>query len=81
MTHWQNLYRTSYLLALAVPAIKIFRHEASSPHNFILFPILAKSPRKVEGVTMNRSVLSLGVVVMCGLSRAPYCDVPPPALA
>ena len=43
------------MLAVVVPAIKILRHEASSPHNvFILFPILAKSLRKVEGVILMR---------------------------
>ena len=67
MTRWENLYFTSYLLALAVPAIKVLRHEASSPHNFFIqFPILAKSLMIVEGVALN-----LCVHQYCVISVAP----------
>ena len=74
-----NLYPTSYLLAAVEWSIKIFRHKASCPHNYLIrFRILAKSLRNVEGVALKRSVLSWGMTMTCGLCSAPYCDATPP---
>ena len=40
------------------PTIKILLHEASSPHNFFIqYPISAKFLRRVEEVSLNRSVV------------------------
>ena len=64
MKSYGNLYPTSYLLVVVEWSIQILRHKASCFHNFFIqFPILAKSLRNAEGVTLKRSVLSLGVVV------------------